>query len=80
MEINAMIYGKGAFLYCDSLKTFTLPKSLKTIGEEAFRETDLKDVSVPDSVTEIGQKAFPEGCCTETRTPGQEPKESSGIL
>ena len=72
--------GTGAFLYCDSLKTVTLPKSMKSIGDEAFRETALEDVFVPDGVTEIGQRAFPEGCCTDTRKPGQEPKKSAGIL
>ncbi len=41
------------------IKTITLPKGLKTIGEWAFYGCDsIISVTIPDSVTEIGDRAF----------------------
>ncbi len=40
------------------LENVTLPTTLETIGNSAFRETAISSISIPDSVTEIGAYAF----------------------
>jgi len=42
----------------DTLATFTLPASLKTIEEEAFAEITARRISVPEGCREIGSRAF----------------------
>ena len=49
--------GDFAF-YTNPLKSVTIGKSVKTIGESAFRDTNLTIVTIPDSVIEIGNYAF----------------------
>lgn len=52
----------NAFGYCYQLKSITLPKTLKTIGEAAFQYcTALEEIIIPDTVKEIMGSAF-EGC------------------
>lgn len=46
-----------------SLKTISIPESVKSIGKDAFSGSALKSVVVPDSVTSIGEYAF--YSCTE---------------
>lgn len=50
----------GAFGFADSkIETITLPKSLRRIGDDAFRKcSKLKKVVIPDGVLEIGKSAF----------------------
>ena len=51
--------GNGAFSYCTSLTSVTIPDSVTSIGEWAFCDCDsLTSVTIPDSVTEIGGSAF----------------------
>ena len=51
--------GVGAFAYCDSLTSVTIPNSITTIGVYAFAYCDsLTSVTIPDSVTTIGGGAF----------------------
>ena len=46
------------FKYCTSIKTFSLPSTLTTIGAEAFRDCKMSEIDIPDSVTTIGNCAF----------------------
>jgi hypothetical protein len=40
------------------LTSMTIPSSVTTIGENAFRNNNLTSVTIPDSVTSIGEGAF----------------------
>ena len=47
--------GNGVFSDCVNLKEIVFPKSLKSMGEEAFRGCkSLKEFVIPEGVTEIG--------------------------
>ncbi len=49
----------GFFESCTSLRSVTIPESVTSIGEFAFRNcTSLQSVTIPDSVTSIGGAAF----------------------
>jgi len=51
--------GDGAFSYCDSLTSVTIPDSVTSIGYYAFYEcTSLTSVTIGDSVMSIGAYAF----------------------
>lgn len=49
---------KGAFEDCVNLKSVTLPDTLETISDFAFRYTALSSIELPDSVAYIGMYAF----------------------
>lgn len=59
---NVTDIGKGAFGNCfkdESVEVnLTLPKNLKTIGENAFEYSQMKGITLPEGLTAIGQKAF----------------------
>lgn len=47
------------FSYCNSLQSITIPNSVTSIGDEAFRCCEsLQSVTIPNSVTKIGDEAF----------------------
>ena len=51
--------GDGAFHYCISLASVTIPNSVTSIGERSFRDCmSLKSITIPTSVTSIGNGAF----------------------
>lgn len=51
--------GEGAFQYCSSLTSITIPNSATTIGNCAFFEcSGLTSVTIPNSVMTIGKGAF----------------------
>ena len=51
--------GDNAFKSCKSLKSITIPGSVKSIGEYAFGWcTGLTDITIPYSVTSIEDKVF----------------------
>lgn len=54
--------GEEAFRQCASLKSVTIPASVKLIDYAAFQECEsLENVEIVESVTEIGHYAF-DGC------------------
>ena len=51
--------GYGAFRYCSSLTSITIPNSVTSIGWEAFTVcSSLTSITIPNSVTSIGYLAF----------------------
>ena len=58
---------KEVFWGCTGLTELTLPKKLKSIGNDAFRGcTGLTELTLPNSVTSIGEHAF-YGCSGLTK-------------
>ena len=51
----------GAFCYASNLKTVKIPKSVKYIGETAFRHTALTEVTIAADC-KYYPTSFPEGC------------------
>lgn len=49
---------QGMLEGCISLKSFTIPDSVQTIGEFAFAGSGLISITVPDTVTRLGGSAF----------------------
>ena len=50
--------GEIAFYGCTNLREVVFPESLKTIREEAFGETALREVLLPEGLEAIEEKAF----------------------
>ena len=46
------------FYRCKALEQLTLPSTLTSIGENACRETSIKNLSLPEGLTNIGNYAF----------------------
>ena len=54
--------GDGAFKYCRTLTSITIPNSVTSISDWAFYEcTHLTSITIPNSVVSIGKNAF-NGC------------------
>lgn len=54
--------GDGAFNWCESLESITIPDSVTSIGDGAFyRCAKLTSITIPDGVKSIGQRTFA-GC------------------
>jgi hypothetical protein len=52
----------GAFDFCTSVTSVTIPNSVTTIGDNAFNHcTSLTSIVIPNSVTSVGEYAF-DGC------------------
>lgn len=47
-----------AFAYCENLASVTLPSNIKTIGNQAFHNTNLHSIEIPEGVTTIYGAAF----------------------
>ncbi len=63
--------GAYAFCYYRNLKNCTLPSTLKSIGNSAFRKSHIKTLTIPEGVEEIGVHAF-QGCSKETYSYGSD--------
>ena len=51
----------GDYVFYDtSIKNFTFPTSLKTLGVGAFKRTGLTEISLPEGFTNIGEECFME--------------------
>ena len=50
--------GENAFLYCDGLRSITIPNSVTSIGNYALYCSGLTAITIPNSVTSIGNYAF----------------------
>ena len=49
----------GAFRYCKSLQSVTIPNSVTKIGDKAFEKcVSLQSITIPNSVKSIGNRAF----------------------
>lgn len=59
-EYSVVSIGNSAFLVADgqSLKSITLPSSIKDIKDEAFEATDIQSIEFPENLETIGNKAF----------------------
>ena len=54
--------GEGAFNWCESLESITIPDSVTSIGDGAFNWCEsLESITIPDGVKSIGNHAFA-GC------------------
>lgn len=47
-----------AFYCCKELSSIVFPKTLETIGKDAFYKCGLKEIVLPDGVTDIGANSF----------------------
>ena len=57
--VNYMNKIPSYFLYNSDINEFTIPNSIKSIGDSAFRDcVSLKKITIPDSVTNIEDGAF----------------------
>ena len=54
--------GNSAFDGCRRLTSVTIPRSVKIIGEYAFRESGITELFIPSTVNEIGG-----GCCSNCK-------------
>ncbi len=58
-EYSVVEIGDGGFGNCVSLKSISLPNTIKKIGEYAFIEcNNLTSITIPNSVNTIGTRAF----------------------
>ena len=56
---NVTSISEGAFRYCSSLTSITIPSSVTSIGDWAFSGcSGLTDIAIPEGVTSIGDWAF----------------------
>lgn len=52
--IGTEIIGKRAFSGCENLAKINLPETLRTIKDEAFKDTVIENIVIPPGVTTIG--------------------------
>lgn len=50
--------GKNMFWFNETVEALSLPESLISIGEDAFKNTSVKSITIPANVKTIGQYAF----------------------
>ena len=50
--------GEESFRLCTSLRSITLPATVKTIGRGAFWSSGLEEISLPGSLENLGENAF----------------------
>lgn len=62
--------GDGAFLYCKGLERgVSIPKTVTSIGDKAFSQSNLTSIEIPSSVTSIGVSAFEGSSLTSVAIP-----------
>ena len=69
-----------AFKDCKTLVGITIPNSVTSIGEEAFRNTGLTSITIPNNITSIENNAFSgTGLTSVTFAPNSQLKNISGF-
>ena len=58
--------GTDAFQYCDGLKNFTIPSSVRTIGMSAFNNSGIEELTINGNITSMQSSAF-QGCDALTK-------------
>ena len=58
--------GSYSFVDFESMTSFNIPSTVKTIGDNAFSGSALTTISIPSSITSIGQSAF--STCSSLKT------------
>lgn len=61
LSVFPTLMGDGAFAFAKQLKKIVIPSSVKYIGKEAFRNTQLTSVTIASDCTYY-PTSFPEGC------------------
>lgn len=69
LPITMKVLPEGTFQYTTSLKTITLPDSLKEIGYYAFYGSGLESIILPLKVQTIGYQAFYDTQLSEIKVP-----------
>lgn len=55
---NFVDYPNGFFGNCKSLKSYTIPKNIKTLGNMCFAGSGLKEITIPKTVKKVGKGMF----------------------
>ena len=61
VEYSVTRIGTSAFSGCSALTQITIPGSVKSIGESAFRGSSITSITIPEGVVEIARATF-ENC------------------